>query len=66
MTAVKTFQLNIYQDLAKTDEPVRYAKRITLQFYMDLRLKRSANRAMKVLMLMIQLLKVFVQVLVVQ
>ena len=66
MAAMKKFQLNIQQDLTKTEEPVRYAKRNTLQVYMDLRLKRRANRAMMVLMLMIQLLKVIAQVLVVQ
>ena len=66
MAAMKKFQLNILQDQAKTEEPVRFAKRITLQVYMDLCLKRRANRAMMVLMLMIQLFKVILQVLVLQ
>ena len=66
MVAEKKFQLNIQQDLAKTEQPARYAKRNTLQVYMDLRLKRTANQARMVLMLMIQLLKVIAQVLVVQ
>ena len=66
MTAMKEFQLSIEQDHAKTQEPVRYAKKNTLQVYMDLCLKRRANRAMMVLILIIQLLKVIAQVLVVQ
>ena len=66
MAAMKKFQLNLQQDLTKTKEPVRYAKRNTLQVYMDLCLRRRGNRAMMVLMLMIQLLKAIVQVLVVQ
>ena len=45
MVAEKKFQLNIQQDLAKTEELARYAKRNTLQVYMDLRLKRTANQA---------------------
>ena len=66
MVAMKKFQLSIQQDHAKTEEPARYAKRNTPQVYMDLNLKRRANRAMMVLILMTQLLKVIVLVLVVQ
>ena len=66
MAAMRKFQLNIQQVHAKAEEPVRYAKRNTLQVYMDLYLKRRANGATMVLMLMIQLLKVIVQVMVVQ
>ena len=66
MAAMRKFQLNIQQVHAKAEEPVRYAKRNTLQVYMDLYLKRKANGATMVLMLMIQLLKVIVQVMVAQ
>ena len=66
MAAMRKFQLNIQQVHAKAEEPVRYAKRNTLQVYMDLYLKRRANGATMVLMLMIQLLKVIVQVMVAQ
>ena len=66
MAAMRKFQLNIQQVDAKAEEPVRYAKRNTLQVYMDLYLKRRANGATMVLMLMIQLLKVIVQVMVTQ
>ena len=66
MAAIRKFQLNIQQVHAKAEEPVRYAKRNTLQVYMDLYLKRRANGATMVLMLMIQLLKVIVQVMVAQ
>ena len=66
MAAMRKFQLNIQQVHAKAEEPVRYAKRNTLQVYMDLYLKRRATGATMVLMLMIQLLKVIVQVMVAQ
>ena len=66
MAAMRKFQLNIQQVDAKAEEPVRYAKRNTLQVYMDLYLKRRANGATMVLMLMIQLLKVIAQVMVTQ
>ena len=66
MVVMKKFQLNIQQVHAKTEEPVRYAKRNTLQVYMDSHLKGSANQAIMVLIVMIQLSKVIVQVLVVQ
>ena len=64
MVVLKKFQLSIQQDHAKTEEPVRYAKRNILQVYMNLHLKGSENQAMMVLILMIQLLKVIGQVLV--
>ena len=55
MVFMKKFQPSIQQDHAKTEEPVRYAKRNTLQVYMDSHLKGRANQAMMVLILMIQL-----------
>ena len=55
MVVTKKFQLSIQQDREKTEEPVRYAKRNTLQVYMDSHLKGRANQAMMVLILMIQL-----------
>ena len=63
---MKKCQLNIKQDHAKKEEPVRCAKKNTLPVYVGLRLKRRTNRVMMVLMLMIQLLKAIVKVLVVQ
>ena len=58
MVVVKKFQVSIQQDHAKTEEPVRYAKRNTLQVYMDLHLKGRTNQTIMVLILMIQLLVV--------
>ena len=66
MVVMKKFQLSIQQDHAKTEEPVRYANRNTLQVCMDLHLKGRASQAMMALTLMIQLLKVIELVLVVQ
>ena len=61
-----TLKFLLKQDHAKTEEPVRYANRNTLQVYMDLHLKGRASQAMMALTLMIQLLKVIELVLVVQ
>ena len=58
MVVVKKFQVSIQQDHAKTEELVRYAKRNTLQVYMDLHLKGTTNQTIMVLILMIQLLVV--------
>ena len=72
MVAMKKFQVNIEQDHAKTEEPLRYGKRNTMQVTfkfkknLDLDLKKRANQAMMVLMLIMQLLKVIVQVLIEQ
>ena len=55
MIVMKKFKPSIQQDHAKTEEPVRYAKRNTLQVYMDSHLNDRANQAMMVLILMIQL-----------
>ena len=58
MVVVKKFQVSIQQDHAKTEKLVRYAKRNTLQVYMDLHLKGRTNQTIMVLILMIQLLVV--------
>ena len=55
MVAMKNFSLRIQQDHAKTEEPVRYAKRNTLQVYMDSHLKGKANQAIMILILIFQL-----------
>ena len=58
MVVVKKCQVSIQQDHEKTEELVRYAKRNTLQVYMDLHLKGRTNQTIMVLILMIQLLVV--------
>ena len=55
MVVVKKCQVSIQQDHEKTEELVRYAKRNTLQVYMDLHLKGRTNQTIMVLILMIQL-----------
>ena len=54
MVVMKKFQPSIQQDHAKTEEPVRYAKRKTLQVYRDSHVKERANQAMMVQILMIK------------
>ena len=53
MFVMKKIQLSIQQDHAKTEEPVRYVKRNTLEIYMDSYLKGKSSN--DVLILMIQL-----------
>ena len=66
MVVMKKIRLSIHQDHVKTEEPVRYVKRNTVQVYMDSNLKGRVNQAIIVLILIIQVQKVTVQVSVVQ